>query len=599
MFIRAKPRVLKSGKKGNTFSLAVSYRVNGDPKQRTILNLGQDFKIPRDRWKTLTRMVEDDLRGAPRLPFGEQTMEDACKDIVQRLKAKNYDIHAPQDDRDFIITHEIEHTDSRTVGGERVALKALQLLGFAPLLESLGFKKDHIDWATALVIGRMLSPGSEVHTHQWMTQYSSILELLSATCPSARTLYDIGDRIYQNHEAIMERLFGNTKNLLGFNDSIILYDLTNTFYMGSAHGPILKLGRSKEKRSDLPLVTLAVVLDGSGFPRRAKIFPGNVSEPSTLKQVMDQVDNKQPTVIMDAGIASEANLAYLKEQNLNWLCVERKKTPTVPKTKPDKVFRTTTNTQVRAWALGVDNKEQRVYLHSESRQYKNDQILERKRTEFEASIAYLNEGLTVKGRPKNQQVIEKKVGKLTHKYRKVARQYDVKVVQKKDHSNAERIQIKRRSAYDEYSDASGGYILRTSHTDWDCETVARTYWRLGEIEQTFRSMKSDLGLRPFYHRSQAQIEAHLFLSILAFHTAHLIRCKLRAQGVFHSWGRLKVSLNHQTRITTVLPQNKTHCILLKQDVKLKPLQRKIFQAMGLKLGKNALKIKAKRPPQED
>ncbi len=73
----------------------------------------------------------------------------------------------------------------------------------------------------------------------------------------------------------------------------------------------------------------------------------------------------------------------------------------------------------------------------------------------------------------------------------------------------------------------GGYVLRTSHTDWDCETIARTYWRLSEIEQTFRSMKSELGLRPIHHRA----EAHLFLSVLAFHMAHLIRS---------SWGTLKV-----------------------------------------------------------
>jgi len=111
-------------------------------------------------------------------------------------------------------------------------------------------------------------------------------------------------------------------------------------------------------------------------------------------------------------------------------------------------------------------------------------------------------------------------------------------------------------------------------------------------------MKSELGLRPIYHRDQQRIEAHLFLSILAFHMAHLIRRKLRVHEIHSSWGTLKVRLNHQTRVTTVLPQNKTHCILLKQDANLKPFQRKVFQAMGLKLGKNAQKVKTKRPQEE-
>ncbi len=81
----------------------------------------------------------------------------------------------------------------------------------------------------------------------------------------------------------------------------------------------------------------------------------------------------------------------------------RSKTPTVPKKKPHKTFQTTTKS--RAWTLGVKGQEQRVYLHSETKQYK---ILDKKRTEFEKAIAHLNEGLSVKGRPKKLQVIEKK-----------------------------------------------------------------------------------------------------------------------------------------------------------------------------------------------
>ncbi len=117
-------------------------------------------------------------------------------------------------------------------------------------------------------------------------------------------------------------------------------------------------------------MTLALVLDGSGFPRKAKIYPGNASEPHTLKQAIDQLDQKNLTVIMDAGIATEENLNYLRNKGFDWLCVERSKTPTVPKKKPHK-----TTTKSRAWTLGVKGREQRVYLHSQTKQHKNDQIL--------------------------------------------------------------------------------------------------------------------------------------------------------------------------------------------------------------------------------
>ena len=239
----------------------------------------------------------------------------------------------------------------------------------------------------------------------------------------------------------MAGLFGNTQELLGFDETIVFYDLTNTYYTGRQRGTLLKYGRSKEKRSDCPLVTLAVVLDGSGFPRTANILPGNTCEPNTLRQAIAQLNGDKPTVIMDAGIATAANLAYLKEQGLDWICVQRTKTPVVPDRKPDETFQTTTQTQVRAWALGVQDHVQKVYLHSAARQAVSDQILHKKRTEFESAMAYLNEGLGGKGRPKKQAVIERKVGRLTEKYKIVAYQYEVKVIQKKHSPNAERIRV--------------------------------------------------------------------------------------------------------------------------------------------------------------
>ena len=105
--------------------------------------------------------------------------------------------------------------------------------------------------------------------------------------------------------------------------------------------------------------------------------------------------------------------------------------------------------------------------------------------------------------------------------------------------------------------------------------------------------------RPIYHSKDEQIEAHLFLSILAFHTVHLIRAKLGEKQIHKSWATLKVKLNEHMQVTTVLPQNKTHCILLKQDRDLKPFQRQIFQIMGLPLGRYTQRRKAKRPPKNE
>ncbi len=599
MYIRTKPRTLKSGKKACTYSLVESHRVQGSPKQRTILNLGKDFPLPKEQWSALMQFVMDELRGYARLPMEDEALLQTGQDILRRLKNKGYNIHAPRDDRDAILTHEIHHTDTRTIGGERVALRALRTLGFPQILQSLKFNQDQINWALALVVGRMLSPGSERQTYEWMCERSSIIELLHGKLPGDRTLYRIAARLYKHRKTVMDELFGNTKALFGFTESIAFFDLTNTYYTGRKKGALLRHGRSKEKRRDCPLVTLALTMDASGFPRTAEILPGNASEPKTLRTAIEQLNGSTPTVIMDAGIATEANLTYLKDAGLNWICVQRTKTPPVPDREPDQVFQTTSEMQVRAWELEQEDGERRVYLHSAARQALGDQIMTTKRTRFEAAITHLNEGLTVPGRPKNHEVIQRKVGRLLEKYKQVGYQYEVKVIPKKDSAHAEKILLTRRSAYDACTEAFGGYVLRTSHTAWPCEELARTYWQLGEIERTFRTMKSDLGFRPIYHSQDEQIEAHLFLSILAFHAVHLIRSKLGAKQIHKSWGTLKTKLNEHRRVTTVLPQNKTHCILLKQDQDLKPFQRQIFQIMELPLGNNTRRIKAKRKKKED
>lgn len=109
--------------------------------------------------------------------------------------------------------------------------------------------------------------------------------------------------------------------LFALGEKIILYDLTNTFFEGSGkYNPKAKYGKSKERRSDCPLVTLGLVLDMHGFPKRSRIFEGNVSEPGTLNSMIQGLSQKgaslfNPTIVMDAGLASEDNIRFLRENH--------------------------------------------------------------------------------------------------------------------------------------------------------------------------------------------------------------------------------------------------------------------------------------------
>ena len=595
VYIRRRVYKLKNATQRTGYGLLECRRVNGQPRQKTILNLGQDFDIAEADWPTVTKRVELALHGQRALPLEDEKIERAVDEIVRRLREKDYDVDAGRDDRDAIITDAVHHPDSRTVGGERVCLQALEQLGFAALLRALGMREDAIRMALVLVVGRMLSPGSEAHTYQWMMKASAILELVQLEAPCASTLYRVGDRLYALREALMDGLYGNAQRLLGFGETLILYDLTNTFYTGRKKGALLAYGRSKEKRSDCPLVTLALMLDASGFVRGAAVLAGNASEPKTLQQAMERLNGARATVIMDAGIATRANVAYLRSKGLDWICVQRTQAPPPPERPPEECWNTQSGVSIKAWRLEQQQGTLQVYLHSEARKATGDRILNTRRAKFEAALKTLHEGLSKPRCVKEYDKVQRRLGRELERHKRVSYQYKIDVLRKKDSTHAKAVTFTHLSAFEQQTQASGGYILHTSHTDWSASQIARTYWKLADIERTFRSLKSELGMRPLYHSKDERIRTHIFLSVLAYQAVQLIRTKLKQYDLHSSWTTLQFELNRWHRITTVLPTDRRSCILLKKDADQGPLQRQIAMIMGLKPHNYTYKAHTKRP----
>ena len=98
----------------------------------------------------------------------------------------------------------------------------------------------------------------------------------------------------------------------------------------------------------------------------------------------------------------------------------------------------------------------------------------------------------------------------------------------------------------------GVYCLRTNQPDWDERTLWNIYTMLTDPEAVFRSLKSELGLRPIYHRKSARVDGHLFISVLAYHLVHTLRIRLKAQGIHLSWESLRNQFAGQERVTVVL-----------------------------------------------
>ncbi len=184
-----------------------------------------------------------------------------------------------------------------------------------------------------------------------------------------------------------------------------------------------------------------------------------------------------------------------------------------------------------------------------------------------------------------------KIGRLKEEHKKVSHTYEVTVTKEKGTEHAGSVRFTKREVHETRLLAAGGYVLRTSHTDWSVEDVARAYWRLTEIENSFRVMKSDLGLRPIYHSKDERIEGHLFITVLAYHVAHSVRTKLKKDGIHDSWDTIRNELNKVKRITTVLPKSRYRYILTNVDQDLTPRLEKIFLHLGFNYDPDATRTK--------
>ena len=580
MFIRKQTFKTKDGQKRGSYSLLECKRVNGMPKQFTVLNLGGDFTVEQQDWAEFCAQVRARLIGEPRLPMHDPAVEAVIEHVVTQLRAKDYDPLAAGEIRDKVLREKYSRGKSRSVGGERVALAALEQLGLVDVLRDLKLTERHIKLACALVVGRMLSPGSELHAHRWMHTQSTILELLELPACSYSTLHRVGDQLWKHHEAITGRLFDRTRSLFSLTETIVFYDLTNTYTYGG-DSDLRQYGRSKEKRSDLRLVTLALTLDASGFPRGAEILPGNASEPGTLKAAIERLQDDRPTIIMDAGLATAANLEYLEQKGLPYLCVTRTKAPPAPDREPDHRLHTRGGEEVSAWSYERTPTRHRVYMLSAARKRGTAAMLDNRRAAFEAALQDLHEGLSVPRRTKSLPAVQLRLGRLCERHCTVSYQYDVTVIPDEDGVNAQKVEWVHSDAYHHRNLAAGGTVLQTSHVDWSLDDVVRTYWRQLDIERTFRCLKSELGVRPIFHWTDPRIGGHIFISILAYHVVQLIRTRLKKNDVHGSWTALRDALNGWRRATTRQGIAKDKAILQRCDDDPDMLCRLIAATMGV------------------
>ena len=225
-----------------------------------------------------------------------------------------------------------ESITSHEIGGEWLCTQAIKELGLDDyLMRRLDWNYHETSVGMLGLLGRLLYPSSEKKTAEWLNENSAAMELY---CPQSGTvdrncLMQGTKKLYHDKDRIEKYLSGKIDSIYKIENTLVLYDLTNTHFEGIMKlCPKVRFGRNKQKRYDCRQITLGLLADQDGFIKHSKYYPGNIGEPTTFADVLSELEPykngiKRPIVVMDAGISTEENLMESLGRGVDYLCVSK------------------------------------------------------------------------------------------------------------------------------------------------------------------------------------------------------------------------------------------------------------------------------------
>jgi transposase len=564
MYIRRVPtRNITTGDSYFTHRLVRTERIGNRVRQVTLLNLGRHFAVAQEDWPSLCPRIEEILTGQAGLLSLKPELEKLAQRYAAQLLLRQGQSVEPGRARRSVSTgrtfvevdvDSLEMLRPRSVGVEHAGLSVMRELGFIEHLQALGFNRAQCAAAIGNVIGRMAAPASELATWGWLKNESALGEILEFDFEgmSLMRLYRASDLLLHHQARIEAFVFERVRSLFALESTVTLYDLTNTYFEGALKGnPKAARGHSKEQRTECPLLTLGLVLDASGFVKRSQVFAGNAVEARTLEAMLKGLQAPAGAlVVMDRGIATEQNLVWLRAQGYRYLVVSRERTRQFDPLQAVEISAAGGQRIRLHKVLSADAQEVRLYCHSPGREQKEVAIVARLTQRFEQGLAKLCEGLAKPRGEKRLLKITERIGRLKQRCRGIGQHYRIEYQTETSGKKLKALTWNKEPVPGTQMSDPGVYCLRSNETSWTPEQLWRTYVTLTDIEAVFRSLKSELGLRPIFHRKQTRSDAHLFISVLAYQFVQIIRKQLAERGIHDSWASLRKLLQVQRRVTS-------------------------------------------------
>lgn len=606
MFIKKIEKGPKSGKVYTYYRLCESIRIGTKTRHENLLNLGTLENISSEDHKVLANRIEELYRGNQTVLFVNVSdeVEKLAVQFHAELREKNKQLEdsslnsskstnneSIKGNLETINLESLRHDEVREVGAEWLCLQAIEELGLQKLLQESSMTDLQRQRAISLLISRAVYPASEHKTSQWMQSSSFVTELVFGQHEqlSHRQLYTAGDTLYERKDIIEQHLSKKTNELFDIQDKIVFYDLTNSYFEGRKVGSNLaQFGRSKEKRSDCKLVSLALVVNAEGFVKYSKIYEGNIYEAHTLAATVDALATHtsfgtKPMVVVDAGISDEENLKMLKDKGYEYLCVTKSKLKDYTALKPDTapvIINDRKGNKIELQTIEKpDCEDQYLYIRSEQKAVKEASMRAHYSKGYETELQNLNESIQKKNGVKKIEKVHERLGRIKERYASANKYYIIDIQQ--ENQIAKGLTFTKKELPNP-TKTDGVYFLRTSQKQENEKLVWTIYNTLTEIEATFRVLKTDINIRPVFHQKDERTMAHIQLGIWAYMIVNTIRHKLKKEGINHDWNNIIRIMNTQKMVTTSFQNENQQTIIIKKCSEPSAQTLEIYQATKYK-----------------
>ncbi|RPJ51801.1 MAG: IS1634 family transposase [Acidobacteria bacterium] len=617
----------KHAPSGDCLQLLEAFRnAQGQPRHRVVVSLG-NATIPEADQASIAQAVANRLYGQTELlpaPYSA-TSRYWIDQIIKRVdregrwrSASKAPAGSPAPSGgeviDGVLADHVSHTHTTPLGPSWVGWQAWQQLGLSECLQRLGWNQAQVDAAAITVLHRLVAPGSERALREWLPD-SSLSELWGRNFSQVGKdrFYRISDRLLDHQAEIEAHLRDKTQSLFNLKRTILLYDLTNSYFEGEALGNSkAQRGCSKEKRNDCPQIVLGMVFDQEGFELAHQVFEGKQSDSKSLGEMVEALQGLlpasggSPLVIVDGGVATRKNLQLLREKGFGYLVNEsrRSRGRYQPFFQEDSQFKEIAGragkppVRVRLLAdpfavqePATEGKDpplpdQLVLCKSQGRQEKEKAICSQAEVKYVAALQRLSKRVA-KGQLKIPEKIHPALGRLQGKHPRVQRLYEVNLREAKASGSipapALTLEWHRKEAdYQVREELFGCYVLRTERQHLQAEEIWELYMTLSQAEDGFKALKGDLGLRPNYHQLEERVDGHVFISVLAYQLLrYVLRC-LEEQHDHRSWTTIKCILSTHCYTTMLLPTKSGTLYRIRKAGEPEEEQKEIYGKLKLK-----------------